>query len=130
MSTLRHALDEALVALSAQLGQPIALNEAGAVGLSLGEPAVEVIIEWIEPGECVAVHAAVALPAPISDNDGGATTLLKAHAAGAGTRGCAFFLLPDGTVRLGATLLGPSLSVEGLIEAIRRVAATAQVSPG
>jgi len=81
-----------------------------------------VVLEWSKPGECVAVHAAFSVPAD-ADNERLPETLLRSQLAGAGTLGCAFWMLPDSSLRVGVTLVGPTLGWEALLEAAGRVAA-------
>ena len=128
MTQLRMALERALRDVGMRIGQELRLGSAGGIGVRLGEPPVDVAIEWIEPAACVAVHAPFPIPKDLPWA-AVAPTLLKLHLAGAGSRGCAFWLLPDDSVRVGLTLVGPHLDDEALLEAISRVVTVAAYLP-
>jgi len=101
-------------------GTDATLGPGGSVGITLGKPPVEIVVEWVEKSACVAVHAAFPVPEKMGGN-GLADALMRVHLAGAATHGCAFWMLPDGGVRVGITLVGPTLGEAELLEAVKRV---------
>ena len=124
----RSTLEAALKAAGERAGQPLELNSAGSVGLAVGPERTEVVIDWVEKGGCAAVHAALSLPEGV-DLHQAARVLMQAHLAGAATRGCTFWLVPDGSVRVGALLLGPTCGEEEVLEAVGRVVEVAGQAP-
>lgn len=124
MPDLRKALEQAITDVGRRIGQDLRLSSEGAIGVRIGDPSVELVIEWIDPAACVAVHAAFAVP-PGLGSDAVATALMKSHLGGVGTRGCSFWMLPDESFRVGLTLVGPQLGDEDLLEAMSRVATVA-----
>lgn len=118
---LRVSLENALVDLSTRIGQDAQLGGNGGVAFRIGNPPVDVAVEWVGPGRCVAVHAPFLLPRRVLDEATLPLELLKAHLAGVGTGGCSFWMTPEGFVRVGITLIGPRTDVDQLLDAIGRV---------
>lgn len=119
--SLRVSLESALVDVSARIGQDARLGGNDGVAFRIGSPPVDVAVEWIGPGRCIAVHAPFLLPRQVLGEATLPLELLKAHLAGAGTGGCSFWMTPEGLVRVGVTLIGPRTDVDQVLEAIGRV---------
>ena len=118
MPLSRDTITIALAQAGIALGHDLKLGPKDAVGLVID--GAEIVVEWIEPSRCAAVHTRLELPNVLVGPDL-ALLLMQAHLAGASTHGCTFWLAPDNSVRVGALLLGPSCGPDELIEALQRV---------
>lgn len=124
MHPLRRSLEAAVAELGGRLRLPLQLGGADAVALRFGDPPEDIVIEWVERGQCVAVHAAFVVP-PEVDRKELAAALLRGHVAGLATLGCTFWALPDDSLRVGLTLVGPTLAGPELAESLARVSKAA-----
>jgi prephenate dehydrogenase len=112
---------DALRALLHHHGADPSLAAASAVAIPVDDH--DVVIEYVQAGH-FAVHAAMAgVTNPVDDAQ--AAFLMMAHLAGAGTRGCSFWLTPDRHVRVGLCVLGPDFVPAALADAVERVASVA-----
>lgn len=120
----REEVDAALSRLSRSVGVPMALGQSGATTVQIGGFPTSITFEWVEPARCLAVHA------PWTGSGGlAAEQLMTLHTGGAWSLGTSFWRLPDGRIRIGALLYGPTLSEDHLLEAAGRVAKMAARIP-
>lgn len=119
---LREDLESALASIARAVGTPLKLSAEGRCGLRIGGFRQDIVIEWIEPVACVAVHAAAPPELTRDPPHRLAATLMLLQVGGVATRGCALWLLPDHGLRVALTLVGPTLDDAQLLEAIGRVA--------
>jgi hypothetical protein len=117
---LKAKLERSLAAIGQLVGKPLRLDARGACGLRIGK-GVPITVEWVGSADCVAVHTAFPLEIAPRNRSAAANSLMLSHLAGAATLGCSFWLTPQGGVMIGATLFGPTLDEQMLLEAIGRV---------
>lgn len=125
-TSFRQEVDAALARLGRAVGLPLTLGREGATTVRIGGFQAPITFEWVEPARCLAVHA----PWPGSQGGGlPAEQLMALHTGGVGSFGTSFWRLPDGQLRIGALLYGPTLSEDHLLEAAGRVAKMAARVP-
>lgn len=118
----KEALILALAEIARHTQTPLALDKKDRCTFQIGKFPAPVTIDWIESARCVAVHAAALPMLSPEDSLAAAAQLLGVHALGAITLGCQFWRMPDGQIRVGAMLYGPSFTTDELLEVIGRVA--------
>lgn len=125
-ASFRQEVDAAMASLGRAVGVPLSLGQAGSATVRIGGFPTPITFEWVEPARCLAVHA------PWTGSQGGglaAEQLMTLHTGGAWSLGTSFWRLPDGRLRIGALLYGPTLTEDHLLEAAGRVAKMAARIP-